>query len=163
MVSGRLRLASFPPVLKAAFTVAWIVIVGGWCALLILAASATNAPGAGALVFMELLFAVVTSLFLTFLLVEMYSYAVWLEGTVLAVRHSYGTRRWDLSSAAVEVRASPGQARLIVRDPGSGRRTQMKLRRPQLRYASALAGAIMAGRPGDPSAYQAAAALSKAG
>lgn len=159
---GRLWLASLSPVARLITTAAWLVCVVGWCAVLILAASVMDVPGASALFFIELVFAVLTSIPLTIILVEAYSFGAWVEGTEVVVRHCYGVRRWDLSSATVAVQSTPGKAWIAVRDEKSGRRVRLRLRGPGLRHAGALAEVIAATRPGDPAARQAAEALARA-
>lgn len=158
----RLTLSSYPIAFKVCFSIMWCIIIGGWCAIFGLAATTRRSAGEESFLLLELLLALITSLLLTFLLVELYSFSIRLEGTTLAIRHAYGTRRWDLSSAVVTVQAPRGKAQMVVRDHASGRQTQLRLRRPQLRYANNLASAITATRPGDPIARQAAAELIEA-
>lgn len=157
----RLPLTASRPGARMFVTLAWLVLLSLWAALLVGTATATRLADRGGLFSLLLVIALATAIPLTIAMIETNRFAAWLEGRTLVIRHWNGIKRWDLPSATVTAEASEGTVRLTVRDEASGRRARLRLRTSELRHAKALARAIAAGRPGDSEARQAAEVLTQ--
>lgn len=158
VASGSVRLAASPTAAKAVSTTGWVILLAGWVFMLIIF---WRANVLGAFFSFTFLPVFVGFLAVTVQMLEMWIYEVRLEGKVLVVRHWSGTKKWNLSSSSVTVRASSGRVRLTVGAKGSGRRTRIRIVPPYLRYLGALADAIVAAHPGDPAARQTAETLTR--
>lgn len=155
--SNRLKISSISLGSRVFITAACLLCMAGWSILL--TAEATNPISGRSFSAETALFPALQCAFLLFVVVQICFFSAWLEGTTLFVRQVYGVRRWDLSSAVVTVKPFLETVTLKVRDPESGRRARLRVRKPTLRHAYALAGAITAGRPDDPEARAAADGL----
>lgn len=140
-------------------TIAWALLSVAWLGLLVVTAAAPDLQNRGALFSLLLPIALISVGSLAVAVIQAYRFAVWIEGTTLTVRQWHGEKRWDLPSTAVVARRSRLVVCLALRDEVSGRRMRLRLRRNRLQNVSALAEAIIAARPGDAGASQAAGAL----
>lgn len=156
---GRVRLTAIPVVYKVFMTMVWALLCAGWFALLIATAAAPELQDRGALFSLFVAIGLFTVTFLALPLAQVCRFAVWIEGTTIVVRQWNGEKRWNLASTAVVVRRSPLMVRLTLQDGMSGRRMRLRLRETRLQNVNALAGVIIAARPGDPAASRAAEAL----
>jgi hypothetical protein len=151
----RVKLTTLSPGVKAMAGIGWIVVVGAWVALLVATAGAKNVGSS--VVIIVAFFAVITSLPLTFGVLEALRFAAWLDGTTLVVRHGSGTRRCDLGRSAVGL--SRGGRQLTARDAATRQRVRLPLARLHPRALSALADSILGGGRRDTDAQRVAAAL----
>lgn len=157
--SGRIRLSDSSAGRRVFMTIVWVLVCVMWLALLVATAAAPHLQDRGALFSLLLVIALISIVSLAVLLAQVYRFAVWIDGTTLTIRQWNGEKRWYLPSSVVVVQRSPGAVRLTLQDDASRRRTQLRIRESRLQNMSALAGAIIAARPGDMRASQAAEVL----
>jgi hypothetical protein len=144
-------------------TVCWAASVSAWAKLLPLDFSPPPPPVW--LVLDQVLLGVGNTGVMTFLVVEVFRFAAWLEGTTLVVRHAWWTARCDLARSRIRLGRWGGLPLLRVRDGVTGRRIWLVLGHSRGRAVfappklHAVADAIVAGRHYDPQACQAAAAV----